>query len=158
MDVKDINIKNLQMENIRLRNLLAGRDALVKSIEQDKEEWTKEARVGYISLEEHFAEMDNLLKENDLEKFQLRSELKEERKLRLEAEAKIHELEEAVAKSEEAHKEELAKFNTEYIHAALSLEKKLVVMLYKEGSRSHEIPEEKSSSFRVQDSGLSEHA
>ena len=105
MDVKDINIKNLQMENIRLRNLLAGRDALVKSIEQDKEEWTKEARVGYISLEEHFAEMDNLRKENDLEKFQLRSELKEERKLRLEAEAKIHELEEAVAKSEEAHKE-----------------------------------------------------
>ena len=111
MDIKDINIKNLQMENIRLRNLLAGRDALVKSIEQDKEEWTKEARVGYISLEEHFAEMDNLRKENDLEKFQLRSELKEERKLRLEAEAKIHELEEAVAKSEEAHKEELAKFS-----------------------------------------------
>ena len=35
------------------------------------------------------------------------------------------------------------KYNTEYIHAALSLEKKLVVMLYKEGSRSHEIPEEK---------------
>ena len=55
----------------------------------------------------------------------------------------IHELEEAVAKSEEAHKEELAKFSAEYIHAALSLEKKLVVMLYKEGSRSHEIPEEK---------------
>ena len=67
-------------------------------------------------------------------------------------------MEEAVAKSEEAHKEELAKFSAEYIHAALSLEKKLVVMLYKEGSRSHEIPEEKSSSFRVQDSGLSEHA
>lgn len=30
----------------------------------------------------------------------------------------------------------------EYIHAALSLEKKLVVMLYGEGSRSHVIPEE----------------
>ena len=56
------------------------------------------------------------------------------------------------------NKEEDFKYNTEYIHAALSLEKKLVVMLYKEGSRSHEIPEEKSSSFRVQDSGLSEHA
>jgi len=41
------------------------------------------------------------------------------------------------------NKEEDFKYNTEYIHAALSLEKKLVVMLYKEGSRSHEIPEEK---------------
>ena len=40
-------------------------------------------------------------------------------------------------------KEDNFKYNTEYIHAALSLEKKLVVMLYKEGSRSHEIPEEK---------------
>lgn len=30
----------------------------------------------------------------------------------------------------------------EYIHAALSLEKKLMVMLYGEGSRSHVIPEE----------------
>ena len=39
--------------------------------------------------------------------------------------------------------EEKFKYNTEYIHAALSLEKKMVVMLYKEGSRSHEIPEEK---------------
>ena len=40
-------------------------------------------------------------------------------------------------------KEDNFKYNTEYIHAALSLEKKLVVMLYKEGSRSHEIPKEK---------------
>ena len=40
-------------------------------------------------------------------------------------------------------KEDNFKYNMEYIHAALSLEKKLVVMLYKEGSRSHEIPEEK---------------
>ena len=40
-------------------------------------------------------------------------------------------------------KEDNFKYNTEYIHAALSLEKKLVVMLYKEGSRSHEKPEEK---------------
>ena len=40
-------------------------------------------------------------------------------------------------------KEDDFKYNTEYIHAALSLEKKLVVMLYKEGIRSHEIPEEK---------------
>ena len=40
-------------------------------------------------------------------------------------------------------KEDNFKYNTEYIHAALSLEKKLVVMLYKEGSRSREIPEEK---------------
>lgn len=34
------------------------------------------------------------------------------------------------------------KYKVEYIHAALSLEKKLVVMLYGEGSRSHTIPEE----------------
>lgn len=34
------------------------------------------------------------------------------------------------------------KYKVEYIHAALSLEKKLVVMLYGEGSRSHVIPEE----------------
>ena len=34
------------------------------------------------------------------------------------------------------------KYNVEYIHAALSLEKRLVVMLYGEGSRSHTIPEE----------------
>lgn len=40
-------------------------------------------------------------------------------------------------------KEEDFKYNTGYIHATISLEKKLVVMLYKEGSRSHEIPEEK---------------
>jgi hypothetical protein len=31
------------------------------------------------------------------------------------------------------------KYKVEYIHAALSLEKKLVVMLYDEGSRSHEV-------------------
>ena len=37
MDIKDINIRNLQMENIRLRNLLAERDAFVKSMEHDKE-------------------------------------------------------------------------------------------------------------------------
>ena len=40
MDIKDINIRNLQTEVIRLRNLLADRDALVKSIEHEKEEWT----------------------------------------------------------------------------------------------------------------------
>ena len=34
------------------------------------------------------------------------------------------------------------KYKVEYIHAALSLEKKMVVMLYGEGSRSHTIPEE----------------
>jgi len=34
------------------------------------------------------------------------------------------------------------KYKVEYIHAALSLEKKLVVMLYGAGSRSHTIPEE----------------
>ena len=41
------------------------------------------------------------------------------------------------------------KYNMEYIHAALSLEKKLVVMLYKEGSRDHGIQEE--SFFRDSD-------
>lgn len=35
------------------------------------------------------------------------------------------------------------KYNTEYIHAALSLEQKLVVMLYKDGSRGHEVQEAK---------------
>lgn len=35
-----------------------------------------------------------------------------------------------------------AKYNVEYIHAALSVEKKLVVMLYGEGSRSHDIPQQ----------------
>ena len=35
------------------------------------------------------------------------------------------------------------KYNTEYIHVALSLEQKLVVMLYKDGSRGHEVQEEK---------------
>ncbi len=34
------------------------------------------------------------------------------------------------------------KYNTEYIHAALSPGKKLVVMLYREGSRGHRIPQE----------------
>lgn len=39
-------------------------------------------------------------------------------------------------------KDEPFKYNMEYIHAALSLEKKLVVMLYKDGSRDHSIQEE----------------
>ncbi len=38
--------------------------------------------------------------------------------------------------------ESKAKYNIEYIHAALSVEKKLVVMLYGEGSRSHDIPQQ----------------
>lgn len=38
--------------------------------------------------------------------------------------------------------ESKAKYNVEYIHAALSVEKKLVVMLYGEGSRSHDIPQQ----------------
>lgn len=33
------------------------------------------------------------------------------------------------------------KYNVEYIHAALSLEKKLVSMVYDEGTRSHEVQE-----------------
>ena len=110
MDIKDINIRNLQAEVVRLRNLLAGRDALAKSKEAGKEEWTKEARVGYISLEEHFAEMDNLRKEEDHAKSRLMAERDEEHRLRMEAEAKIRELEDAAVKSEETHKEELAKF------------------------------------------------
>ena len=36
MDIKDINIRNLQSEIIRLRNLLADRDAYVRSVEQDR--------------------------------------------------------------------------------------------------------------------------
>ena len=62
MDIKDINIRNLQSEIIRLRNHLADRDAYVRSMEQDKEEWTREARVGYISLEEHFSEIESCVK------------------------------------------------------------------------------------------------
>ena len=45
-----------------------------------------------------------------------------------------------------------SKYKVEYIHAALSTEKKLVVMLYGEGSRSHDIQENKvfkDSSIRV---------
>ncbi len=110
MDKKDINIRNLQTEVIRLRNLLAGRDALVKSAEQKKEEWTKEARVGYISIEDHFAEIGNLREESEQEKNQLRSERDEEHRLRIAAETKVKELEDAVFKSEEAHKEVFAKF------------------------------------------------
>ena len=111
MDIKDINIRNLQMENIRLRNLLAERDALVKSIGHDKEAWAREARVGYVSLDEHFAEMGELRKEKDQRIAVVTSERDEEHRLRLEAEARIHELEETAANSEETHKEELAKFS-----------------------------------------------
>lgn len=111
MDIKDINIRNLQTENVRLRNLLADRDAHVKSIEHEKEEWTKEARVGYISLEEHFSDMEAFRKENEEEKSRLRSERDEEHRLRMAAESRIKDLEEAALKSEEAHKEELAKYN-----------------------------------------------
>ena len=108
-DIKDINIRNLQTENVRLRNLLAGRDALVKSIEQDKEEWAKDARVGYISLEEHLAEMTNLRNEKDERIASVTAKCDEEHRLRILAEAKVKELEDAAVKNEEAHKEELAK-------------------------------------------------
>jgi hypothetical protein len=111
MDIKDINIRNLQSEIVRLRNRLADRDAYVQSVEQDREEWTKEARVGYISLEDHFSDLEELRKENEEEKSQLRSELDEEHRLRMAAEARIKELEDNAVKSEEAHKEELSKFN-----------------------------------------------
>ena len=111
MDIKDINIRNLQSEIVRLRNRLADRDAYVRSVEQDREEWTKEARVGYISLEDHFSDLEDLRKENEEEKSQLRSELDEEHRLRMAAEARIKELEDNAVKSEEAHKEELSKFN-----------------------------------------------
>ena len=111
MDIKDINIRNLQSEIVRLRNLLADRDAYVRSMEQDKEEWIRESRVGYISLEEHFSGLEVLRKENEKEKSQLRSERDEEHRLRMAAEVRIKELEEAALKSEDAHKEELAKYN-----------------------------------------------
>ena len=110
MDIKDINIRNLQSEIIRLRNRLADRDALVKLYKEEKEEWAKEARAGYISLEDHFAEMDELRKASEQDKSLLRTERDEEHRLRLEAEAKVKELEDAASKSEESHKEELAKF------------------------------------------------
>ena len=111
MDIKDINIRNLQAEVVRLRNLLADRDALVKSIEQDREEWTMEARVGYIPLEDHISALDALRRENEKEKSQLRSERDDEHRLRVAAEARVKELEDAAVKSEENHKEELAKFS-----------------------------------------------
>lgn len=41
-----------------------------------------------------------------------------------------------------ADKDAPFKYNMEYIHAALSLQEKLVVMLYKDGSRDHSIQEE----------------
>lgn len=111
MDIKDINIRNLQMENARLRNLLADRDALVKSMEHDREDWTNEARVGYISLEEHFSEIESLRKENCQENSRLQKELDDTQCRLSVAESRIKELEEAAVKSEETHKEELAKFN-----------------------------------------------
>ena len=110
MDIKDINIRNLQSEIIRLRNRLADRDALVESYKEDKEEWTKEARVGYISLEDHFAELDDLRNEKDAKIAQVTADYEEEHRLRMSAEAVVNELEKAAAKSEETHKEELAKF------------------------------------------------
>jgi len=111
MDIKDINIKNLQSEIIRLRNRLADRDAYVRSMEQDKEEWTREARVGYISLEEHFSEIESLRKENSNENSRLQKELGYTQSRLSLAEARIKELEDNAVKGEEAHKEELAKFN-----------------------------------------------
>ena len=111
MDIKDINIRNLQMEVIRLRNLLADRDALVKSMEHDREEWTNEARAGYISLEEHFSEIESLRKDNSLENSRLQKELDETKSRLSVAEVRIKELEEAALKSEETHKEELSKYN-----------------------------------------------
>ena len=111
MDIKDINIRNLQMENARLRNLLAERDAHVKSIELEREEWSKEARVGYISLDEHFSEIESLRKENSQENSRLQKELDDTRSRLSVAESRIKELEDNAAKSEVAHKEELAKFN-----------------------------------------------
>ena len=111
MDIKDINIRNLQTENVRLRNLLADKDALVESMKQDKEEWTKDARVGYITLEEHLAEMANLRTEKDERIASVTAKCDEEHRLRVSAEARVKELEDAAVKNEEAHKEELAKFN-----------------------------------------------
>ncbi|MBQ2491874.1 MAG: transposase, partial [Bacteroidales bacterium] len=111
MDIKDINIRNLQMENARLRNLLADRDARAKSIELEREEWSKEARVGYISLEEHFSEIESLRKENSQENSRLQKELDDTKSRLSVAESRIKELEDCAAESEEAHKEELAKFN-----------------------------------------------
>ena len=111
MDIKDINIRNLQSEIIRLRNRLADRDAHVRSMEQDKEEWTREARVGYISLEEHFSEIEGLRKENSYENSRLRKELDDTQSRLSLAEARIKELEDNAVKSEETHKEELARYN-----------------------------------------------
>ena len=99
------------MEVIRLRNLLADRDALVKSMEHDREEWTNEARAGYISLEEHFSEIESLRKDNSLENSRLQKELDETKSRLSVAEVRIKELEEAALKSEETHKEELSKYN-----------------------------------------------
>ena len=111
MDIKDINIRNLQSENIRLRNLLAERDALVKSYKTEKEESANAARVGYISLEEHFAELGKVREECFEETAAVRSELAAVKGRLALAESRIRELEEASAKLEDAHKEELAKFN-----------------------------------------------
>ena len=111
MDIKDINIRNLQTEVIRLRNLLADRDAIVKSMEHDREEWTNEARAGYISLEEHFSEIESLRKDNSLENSRLQKELDETKSRLSVAEVRIKELEEAALKIEETHKKELSKYN-----------------------------------------------
>lgn len=57
----------------------------------------------------------------------------------------------SVVRSRES-KEDKFKYNVEYIHAALSMEAKLCVMEYKEGSRSHSVQEDaifKDSCIRV---------
>ena len=110
MDIKDINIRHLQMENARLRNLLAEKNALVKSMEEERDEWTREARVGCMPLDAHFSDMRELREEKDREIASVTAERDEEHRLRMAAESRVKELEEAAARSEEAHREELSKF------------------------------------------------
>ena len=110
MDLKDRHIQALQMELTRQRNLVAERDSIIQSYESEMESWRDGVLAGFISLEDHYSEIEDARKESAKEVSQIKAELDAERNARMAAEARVRELEEAASEREEAHKEELAKF------------------------------------------------
>ena len=103
------------MELTRQRNLVAERDSIIQSYESEMESWRDGVLAGFISLEDHYSEIEDARKESAKEVSQIKAELDAERNARMAAEARVRELEEAASEREEAHKEELAKANMEYI-------------------------------------------
>ena len=98
------------MELTRQRNLVAERDSIIQSYESEMESWRDGVLAGFISLEDHYSEIEDARKESAKEVSQIKAELDAERNARMVAEARVRELEEAASEREEAHKEELAKF------------------------------------------------